>query len=176
MARPRKTGSLARWAVRLSAFKLFPRHIRGVDDVVADALSRMLECSPPPSDSSISVNTVPLTDFPVAFENLKHHQIHDHSLTSIVEKLSSGEKVGNYLLKQVLLYCVSSFDKRPKLVLPGSLVPMIFRYSRESTYGANLGVFKTMNKIRPFSFRLVWTRTFMPVFGLVRFALSVNRP
>ena len=35
-ARPQKTGKLATWTVRLSAFKFIPHHIKGSDNVVAE--------------------------------------------------------------------------------------------------------------------------------------------
>ena len=99
LARPRKTGRLARWAVRLSAFKFAPRHIRGVDNMIADALSRMFESSPSSSGSCVSVNTVPLIDFPVAFESLKYHQTQDLSLASIVEN--------SPLARRLVITCLS---------------------------------------------------------------------
>lgn len=55
LARPRKSGRLVRWALRISAFKFKVQHIRGVVNCVADALSRMYgektpaqACPPPP--------------------------------------------------------------------------------------------------------------------------------
>ena len=148
MARLRKTGRLARWAVRLSAFKFVPLHIRGTDNVIADALSRMFEPSEEAEVDSSLVNSVSLMDFPVVFEDLKVHQSRDPSLATLVQRLIAGEKVGNYLLKQGLLYCIASFDRKPKIVLPTDLVPMVFRYYHESAFGAHLGIFKTINKIR----------------------------
>ena len=43
LARPRKSGRLARWVVRISQFKFVPRHIRSSQNVVADSLTRMYE-------------------------------------------------------------------------------------------------------------------------------------
>ena len=39
LAKPRTTGRIARWAIRLSAFKFVSRHIKGTDNVVE--LSRL---------------------------------------------------------------------------------------------------------------------------------------
>ena len=36
LAKPRTTGRISRWAVRLSAFKFSVTHIRGTDNTVAD--------------------------------------------------------------------------------------------------------------------------------------------
>jgi hypothetical protein len=43
LAHPCRTGRIARWVVRLSAFKFVPHHIKGTLNVVADMLSRMFE-------------------------------------------------------------------------------------------------------------------------------------
>ena len=96
----------------------------------------------------ISASAVFFVDFPIAFAYLKAHQSHDSVLDPIIQRLLSGEKVGNYLLKQGLLYCISSFDKKAKIVLPALLIPMVFKYYHESTYGVHLGIFKTLNKVR----------------------------
>ena len=46
LARPRKSGRLARWAVRISAFKFKVTHLRSSQNVIADTLSRMFEGYP----------------------------------------------------------------------------------------------------------------------------------
>ena len=43
LARPPKSGRLARWALRISAFKFRVEHIRGSQNIIADTLSRMFE-------------------------------------------------------------------------------------------------------------------------------------
>jgi hypothetical protein len=43
LAHPRQTSRIARWVVRLSAFKFVPRHIKDTLSNVADTLSRMFE-------------------------------------------------------------------------------------------------------------------------------------
>ena len=145
LARPRKTGRLARWAVRLSAFKYVPHHIRGSDNVVADALSRMFD----PAEEPDKVVTAPLVvNFPLAFADLSSHQAQDPQLSQIISKLEAGSPVGKYSFKQGVLYCQSSFDRQPKIVLPQVLVPMIFKYYHESSFGAHLGIYKTRAKIR----------------------------
>ena len=148
LARPRKVGRLARWAVRLSAFKFVPKYIRGVDNFVADALSRMFDLSVASEETCLLSTSALLVDFPVLFQDLKAHQSQDPALLALIRRLKAGEKVGSYLLKQGLLYCIASFDKKPKIVLPSALVPMVFRYYHESVYGAHLGIFKTIQKIR----------------------------
>ena len=41
LARPRQLGKIGRWVVKISSFKFKVQHIRGTQNVVADALSRM---------------------------------------------------------------------------------------------------------------------------------------
>ena len=43
LARLRKSGRLARWALRISAFKFRVEHIRSSQNTIADTLSRMIE-------------------------------------------------------------------------------------------------------------------------------------
>jgi hypothetical protein len=43
LRRTKDVGRLGRWMLRLAPFKFKVRHTRGVDNVVADALSRMFE-------------------------------------------------------------------------------------------------------------------------------------
>ena len=43
LKRVKDIGRLGRWILRLSPFKFKVKHTRGVDNVIADALSRMLE-------------------------------------------------------------------------------------------------------------------------------------
>ncbi|KAJ4425473.1 hypothetical protein ANN_28089 [Periplaneta americana] len=43
LAHPRNSGRLARWAMRLYAFRLTVEHIRGTQNIIADSLSRMFE-------------------------------------------------------------------------------------------------------------------------------------
>lgn len=50
LSKPRTTGRIARWAVRLSAFKFSAWHIRGSDNDVANALSRMFSEDVPPDE------------------------------------------------------------------------------------------------------------------------------
>ena len=51
-----------------------PRHIRGSDNVIVDALSRMFEPSGEAESAFCTINSVFLSDLPVGFEDLKVHQ------------------------------------------------------------------------------------------------------
>ena len=43
LARPRKSGTLGRWALRISAFKFSVEHMRSSQNIIADTLSRIFE-------------------------------------------------------------------------------------------------------------------------------------
>ena len=49
LAHPRHLGKIGRWEVKISSFKFRAQHVRGTQNVVADALSRMyhLYCEEP---------------------------------------------------------------------------------------------------------------------------------
>jgi hypothetical protein len=77
LARPRKTGRLARWAVRVSAFKFLLYLIRGTQNIIPDTLSRMfrelqdIHVSTKSCDSTLCAFT--LWNFPLAFESIMQH-------------------------------------------------------------------------------------------------------
>ena len=83
--------------MRLSAFKYVPRHIRGSDNVIADALSRMFEPADEPNKPVIAPLVV---NFPLAFADLSSHQAQDPQLSQIISKLEAGTPVGNILLNR----------------------------------------------------------------------------
>ena len=153
LARPRKSGRLARWAVRISAFKFKVTHLRSSQNVIADTLSRMFEGYPceDVSDESqcadFKINSI-LTQLPMAFESLSEFQHKDPSLRDLIQRLSDGEDVKPYILKNGLLYCNSVFDKKLKIVLPPELVPMVFKFYHVLPTGAHLGIYKTRERIR----------------------------
>ena len=144
LARPRKTGRLARWTVRLSAFKFVPHHIKGSDNVITDSLSRMFQSediSPDPVIAPVLLN------FPTAFADVRSYQAQDPVLSDIVAKIQAGTPVSKHFLADGILYCNSSYENKPKIVFPQVLIPMVFQYYLESTFGGHLGIYKTRHKI-----------------------------
>ena len=89
-----------------------------------------------------------LTQLPLAFESLSEFQQKDPSLAELIKCLSTGEEVKPYILKNGLLCCNSSFDKKLKIVLPPELVPMVFKFYHVFPTGAHLEIFKTREHIR----------------------------
>jgi hypothetical protein len=63
LAHPRQLGKIGRWTAKITAFKFEVRHIRGTQNNVADALSRMFEI--PPLDAAVQEKCrVILTEIP----------------------------------------------------------------------------------------------------------------
>ena len=69
-------------------------------------------------------------------------------MADLIKHLSSVEEVKPYILKNGLLCCNSSFDKKLKIVLPPELVPMVVKFYHVLPTGAHLGIFKTREHIR----------------------------
>lgn len=155
LGRPRKTGRLARWAVRISAFRYTVRHIRGSQNSVADALSRMFEVSPQQEaqvEDSPLVSAV-LCDFPLTFGSVEEHQKADTNICNIIQQCQDGTAHPRYHVNNNILYCKARFDGKPKVVVPDALVPILFQYYHCSPIGGHLGIFKTLHKIRE---KFIW--------------------
>ena len=151
---PRKTGRLARWGVRIGAFKFTPRHIRGSDNVVADALTRMFAEEPSPTSF---VATVPdfngCMSFPEMFTSIAEHQRRDAHLEPIIRQLEDDQPVPPYHVRNGVLMLRANVDGKFKIVVPESVIPMVFAYFHLSSFGGHLGIAKTRGKIRE---RFIW--------------------
>lgn len=155
LARPRKAGRIARWAVRISAFKFNVKHIRGAENAVADALSRMFQQHESGADSCNEGEGSPeekvyavLTEIPALFNNLKEEQEHDPELGPIRQRIEKGDLVEPYSISRGILCYRTRYDQRTKICLPRSLVPAIFNYFHASLAGGHLGLAKTLYRIR----------------------------
>ena len=147
LSHPRQLGKIGRWVVKIAALKFQVRHIRGSQNVVADTLSRMFE--PDSSEETIQAScNMAVTNFPLAFNDLKELQLQDAELQEIKTRLQSGEKVLNYRLSQGVIYWRAKRGRRQQLVVPRVAQAMIFSYFHESPVGGHLGACKTLNKIR----------------------------
>ena len=172
LARPRKTGRVARWAVRISAFRFTVSHISGSLNCVADALSRIFtedtdeqidgrefseqisehESSEQQRTHNLIVASI-FSDCPQAFSNLSCLQRQDPQLMPIIESLEKGLPYKPYSMCKNILCCNAKNNNPPKAVVPDVLVPAIFSYFHNSPVGAHFGVFKTRAKIRE---KFVW--------------------
>jgi hypothetical protein len=143
LSHPSQLGRIARWIVRISSFKFVVHHIRGTQNVIADTLSRMYEGIEPYPVSPI------LLEFPMLYDDIGAHQRSDPALSSVIDRLSSGEEIPGYSLDKGILRCKARFDRRPKIVVPQSLIPSLFVFFfHVSPAGGHLGIRKTLYKIR----------------------------
>lgn len=174
LARPRRTGRIARWAVRISAFQFKVKHIRGTENVVADGLSRMFDDEKHADAHELMkvIEVEPdevvcpiLTGLPQFFKDIGQHQDKDSELATIKERLRGGENVKPYTIKGNILCCAARGRQGDKIVLPGELVPCIFKYFHETPLGGHLGNFKTRMKIRE---RFIWKGMDKQIQKLVR--------
>ena len=78
------------------------QHIRGTQNVVADALSRMFS---QPSEAQPEQSCSVLLDFPLAFTDVLPHQLDDVELSPIIQNLKEDNVQAPYFLsKGCLLY------------------------------------------------------------------------
>jgi hypothetical protein len=133
LSHPRQLGRIARWVIRLSAFKFDVHHIRGSQNIIADALSHTYD---PGGD--VLVAPV-LLQFSILFEQIATHQRPDPDLKTIIDRLSLWDVPG-YSLEKGVLHCKARFDRRPKIVVPQVLVPALFAKFHDSLLGGHLGV------------------------------------
>lgn len=161
LGRPRKTGRLARWAIRISAFQFDVVHIRGSQNSIADALSRMFEQdgdhkgdlqSPLSADLGEvlepQVVAAVLTDIPALFSNLREEQEQDPELSIVRKELERGGALEGYSIEKGVICYQGRREQKAKICLPRSLVPAVFKFYHQSLCGGHLGVKKTHAKIK----------------------------
>lgn len=158
LSHPRQQGRIGRWVLRIASFRYRAQHIRGTQNITADCLSRMFEEPVLPKDptpceivsseiTSCNMVSPEITNFPLAFIDLEKHQGEDPQISAIRDKLARSETVPGYsLFKKVV--CFSFNGNSNKIVLPMSLVPMVFAFYHQTMVGGHLGQFKTYCKIK----------------------------
>jgi transposase InsO family protein len=146
LSHPRQLGKIGRWVAKISALKFIVRHIQGAQNTVADALSRMFEV-PTDGDSSPVNCNVALTEFPLAFQDLKALQSQDPDLSHTIRRLRDGESVEAYTWYKGALYWRTGRRGARRLVLPVAARDMVFSYFHETSLGGHLGIKKTLAKI-----------------------------
>ena len=102
LAHPWQLGKIGRWVVKISSFKFKVQHIRGTQNVVADALSRMFS---QPSEVQPEQPCALLLDFSLAFTDVLPHQLDDEELGPIIHKLKDGNVQVPYFLSKGVLCC-----------------------------------------------------------------------
>lgn len=179
LARPRKTGRVARWAVRISAFQFDIVHIKGSQNQVADALSRMFNGHEGEEERENSLSSgmegavgepggaqvaAVLTEIPALFRNLEEEQRNDQELGKIIYQLENGQTVEGYHLEKGLLCYLTKRGIKSKVCVPRSLVHAVFAYFHQSLCGGHLGEHKTKMKIQE---HLTWKGMGAEIRGLV---------
>jgi hypothetical protein len=146
LSHPRQLGKIGRCRVKISSLTFKAQHVRGTQNVVADALSRMFDV-PQNELPSVPCNAL-LSHFPLAFRDVAVLQREDPELCELIEKLEKKEEVPKFCLFKDVLHCRSRFDRRRKICHAGGRGSDAFRLLPYLSLGGHLGVFKTINKIR----------------------------
>lgn len=102
------------------------------------------------SENPLPFSLVILSNFPISFEQLEKFKGEDPVLSPIISDLKQGKGVGDYHLSKNILVFKKKYSHSPKIVVPTSLIPLIFKYYHESNFGVHLGVYKPINKIRTY--------------------------
>lgn len=164
---PRQTGKIARWITFINSFQFNIAHIKGKDNNVADCLSRLFENSDPTTvESSVNQNleqlpttvaankSEPVQDpiyslfgIPEAFKDISKFQVEDPDLSKIIRAKSKPQ---NFTVQQGILLYQTPNQHKPRVVVPSSMLDLLFRYYHEAPNAAHLGVRRTLAKITPF--------------------------
>lgn len=151
LARPRSLDKLGRWITKIMSMKFRVSHIRGTQNVVADALSRMFNPDEVKEEEPVLCASI-LTGFPLAFADLERYQAEDQQISEIRDKLKNGQSDDKFCLSKGVVCLKDSQGKPTRIYLPTSLVDMVFSYFHDSPIGGHLGFFKTNFKIRTYFF------------------------
>jgi len=139
-------GCLGRWILRLAPFKFKVKHTRGVDNVVADALSRTFEGGP---DENVEVSCGALLEsLPLVYSSLKEHQENDAFCMEVLKKIQDKQTgVENFQVHKGLLCYFPKRSKRRRWVIPPVLRPMLLKYFHDAVLAAHLGAWKTYHRV-----------------------------
>jgi hypothetical protein len=146
LRRAKDVGCIGRWILRLAPFKFKVIHKRGVDNVVADALSRMFEGQ---ADENSEGCCATLWQYlPLVYSSLEQHQSEDPWCRELRDKvLSKGEGNNTFQLQRERLCYYPRGAKRRRWVVPTSLRPMVLKYFHDSIFAGHLGARKTFQKV-----------------------------
>jgi hypothetical protein len=143
-------GKLARWITAIQDFQINIRHIKGKDNLVADALSRAPVGIPEFTDpAEMLICTLVENQLPA--EDVALLQLGDPSLRSIVQQLqenSSKNPDPDFMLHDGVLYRKNRGTGRNLLlVIPSILRQDLIRACHDEITGGHLGMAKTQRKI-----------------------------
>jgi hypothetical protein len=139
-------GRLGRWILRLSPFKFKVKHTHGVDNVVADALSRMFEGQCQENPELICAGM--LGSLPLVYSSLQEHQRNNVFCEDLRKRVENKESRGNNLqIHNGLLCYFPKKARRRRWVMPSSLENMLLRYFHDRIFTGHLGARKTLGKM-----------------------------
>ena len=144
--RVKDVGRLGRWILRLSPFKFKLTHMRGSENVVVVALSRMFEGRSPDDPESICATM--LNSLPLVYSSLQEHQWDDQLCKDLRKAVERKENAANkfQIYNQLLCYFPRGARRR-RWVVPVSLKSMVMQYFHDGIFAAHLGAWKTFGKV-----------------------------
>lgn len=146
-------GRLGRWILRLAHFNFRAKHTCGVDNVVADVLSRVLEGY---SDEAPETNCVALLQFsPLIYSSLEELQKQDPFCVDLRGKTLSYVS---------FLFYDPKGARRRRWIVPVSLRPMLLEYFHDSVLSGLLGALNTFQKTAG---KFYWPKTRAEIFDYV---------
>ena len=164
LKRVKDVGRLGRWILRLAPFKFKVKHTRGVDNVVADALSRMFE------GARVEIPEVTcatlLESLPLVYSSLKEHQKDDPFCKDLWVKVRTGQGgVDNFQTHKGLLCSRPKGTERRRWMVPVSLRQMLLQYFHDMALSGHLGAWKTFQRIAT---NFWWPKMRAEIFAYVR--------
>jgi hypothetical protein len=171
LRRTKDVGRLGRLVLRLAPFKFKVRHTRGVDNVVADALSRMFEGQ---SDTSPEIACASLLEgLPLVYSFLQRYQGEDQFCETVKESILKKQPgFDSYSVHNGLLSYRPKSAPRRRWVVPIALRAMLLNCFYNSMLSGHLGAFKTFRRITA---NFWWPRMRTDVFQYVRICDSCQR-
>jgi hypothetical protein len=146
LKRVKDVGRLGRWVLRLAPFKFKIKHSRGIDNVVADAFSRMYDGHCPESPEMVCATM--LSSLPLVYSSLHEHQGGDALCQELRRKVEHKEAGGeNFCIHNGLLCYSPKKARRRRWVVPSSLRRMLLQYFHDGVLAGHLGARKTLGKI-----------------------------
>jgi len=138
LRRVKDVGRLGRWILRLIPFKFRVKHTRGVDNVVADALSRMFEggCA-----ETTEANCAAFLELlPLEYSSLDEHQTDDAFCQDIRKKIQDRQAgADNFQVHKGLLFYFPIQANRRRWAVPLLLRQMLLKYHHDAVLSGHLG-------------------------------------
>jgi hypothetical protein len=146
LKRVKDVGRLGRWILRLVPFKFRVSHTRGVDNVVADALSRMFEGIS--EETPVARCASLMESLPLVYSSLEEHQKVDPWSKKVLEDVPiNGGQDSKFQISRNLLFYWPKGAKRRRWVVPTSLRSMLLHYFHDTPLSGHLGARKTFTRI-----------------------------